>query len=197
MIEPLTLRAMRDELSTNEKLAATLKRKETGKGVPVTALFPKIATAGHGQPPPHQYEEMNKARLMQTLKDVPIVILGTAGGYAAGRTAAEYLLPHLIQSPQAQEQFRKALPTAAAIGGGLGSTLLAAQRHMLRERRDRAAREAQEREARGPVNTDAPQPQTPPNSPPPKTAGAPAPRIAQAKRTDPWREDSRNPPFML
>ncbi len=156
MIDVQTLRAMRDELGRSGKLKKAM-------GAPVTALFPKIATAGHG-PPPQQYEEMNKAKWMQTLKDVPIAVAGTAGGYALGRTASEYLLPHIFKSPESQELLKKYLPAASTAVGGLGSAMLVLQRHMLRERREQAARDAAAREARGPVNQEAPVAQTPPNT---------------------------------
>lgn len=189
-MDAVSLRAMQDELSGNEKLAAALKRLKKEKGLPVTALFPKLATAGHG-PPPHQYEEMNKAKWKQTLKDVPVAVLGTAAGYGLGRTASEYLLPHVFSTPQAQENLKKILPAAAAAVGGLSSFMLATQRRMLRDRREQAARDAMpEQGGTSYAETEQGQ-QTAPNSPPPKVAGAPAPAVAQARLNDPWRTDRR------
>lgn len=185
-MEAASLRAMHDELSKSEKLAAALSRLKKGKGVPVTALFPKIATAGHG-PPPHEYEEMNKAKWKQTLKDVPIALLGTAAGYGLGRTASEYLMPHVFASPQAQDNLKKILPAASAAAGGLGSFMLSMQRRMLRDRREQAGREAG-----GTSYAENEQvPQSTVNSVPPKTAGLPAPALAQARLNDPWRTDRR------
>lgn len=185
-MDVVSIRAMQDELSGNPKLAAALSRLKKEKGLPVTALFPKLATAGHG-PPPHQYEEMSKAKWKQTLKDLPVAVLGTAAGYGLGRTASEYLLPHLLSSPQSQETFKKVLPAAAAATGGLGSFMLAMQRRMLHDRREQAAREAG-----GTMTAEAEQePRTPANTPPPKVAGLPAPAVAQATLKDPWRTDRR------
>ncbi len=173
-IPSTSLRAMRDELQKMKK----------GRGVPITSLFLKVATEGHG-PPPHQYEEMNKAKWKQTLKDIPIAILGTGAGYGLGYTASEYLLPHIFKTEGAQAGFKKVLPAVSAAAGGLGSYMLAVQRRMLKERREEAARNA------------AQQPQQPQQPQEPKTAGMPAPAIARAKKSDPWREDNRNPPFLL
>lgn len=152
------------------------------------AELTKLATEGYGSPP-HQYEEMNKAKWKQVLKDLPVAILGTAGGYAIGRTGAEYLAPHIFNTPSSQDTLKKMLPAAVAATGGLGTYLLSAQRHKLRERRNAAA--TVDREAGGTMTAEREQePQTPANSPPPKLGGAPTPMI-QARRQDPWREDSR------
>lgn len=184
-----SLRAMRKEIEGLKKPPGR------PRGVPVMELF-KVATEGHGQPS-HQYEEMNKAKWKQTLKDLPIAVLGTAAGYGLGRTTSEYLLPHIFKTPGSHEVLKKALPAATAVAGGLGSYMLAVQRRMLQERREEAARNAA-REQGGTSYAETEQiPSTPVNSPPPKVAGAPAPAIARAKKTDPWREDTRNPPFLL
>lgn len=160
MTSPLTMRAMHAEVT-------------------------KLATEGYG-PAPHRYEQMDKSKWKQTLKDLPIAVLGTAAGYGLGRTASEYLLPHIFKSPEAQETLKKALPAASAAAGGLGSYLLAIQRRMLRDRRENASREAG-----GTVTAEREQvTQTPVNSSPPKLGGAPTP-VIQARRQDPWREDTR------
>lgn len=178
MIDLRTLHAMRGALSGNEKLSSTMRevaRKQSGSplaslfmGPPggqkkkPSSVFDKLATAGHG--PPQQYEEIDKARWMQTLKDVPIVVLGTGVGYGIGKTLSQYVLPHVFKTPEAQQTLKKYLPAATTAVGGLGSAMLAVQRHMLRERRDQAARKA--REGKGPINQDATVAQTPPGSAP-------------------------------
>ena len=160
MTTPIVMRAMHAELS-------------------------KLASEGYG-PTPHRYEEMDKAKWKQSLKDLPVAILGTAGGYALGRTLSEYALPHVFSTPSSQETLKKVLPAASAAAGGIGSYLLALQRGILKDRREQASREAG-----GTMTAEAEQPpQTPVNSPPPKLGGAPTPMV-QARRQDPWREDTR------
>lgn len=145
--DPHTIAAMRDELT-------------------------KLATEGHGPPPPHHYEEMSMPKWKQMAKDLPAAVLGTAVGYGVGRTTSEYLMPHVLSSPQARENASKFLPAAAAATGGLGTYLLTVQRGMMKKRRDEAERKAQT-----------------------KAAGAPVPAAANATRKDPWRTDTRYPNY--
>jgi hypothetical protein len=139
------------------------------------AELTKLGTEGHGSSP-HNYEEMDTAKWKQVLKDLPLAILGTAGGYAIGRTGAEYLAPHIFNTPASQEGLKKMLPAAVAATGGLGTYLLSMQRNKMKERRDAASREAS-----GTKNEQ---------ETPSKLSGAPTPMI-QARRQDPWREDTR------
>jgi len=167
MTTPLSLRAMHAELM-------------------------KLSTEGYGSSP-HTYEEMDKAKWKQVLKDLPLAVLGTAGGYALGRTGAEYLAPKIFNTPSSQEGLKRMLPAAVAATGGLGTYLLSVQRNKMKERRDTASLNDKkvDREAGGTMTAEREQePQTPVNSPPPKLGGAPTPMI-QARRQDPWREDSR------
>jgi hypothetical protein len=135
----------------------------------------KLATQGYG-PVPHEYEEMNKAKWKQTLKDVPVAVLGSAIGYGAGKTLAEYALPHLLSTPAGVAKAQKYLPATAAAAGGLSSYLLSVQRGMLKQRRLEADRKAKEEEAQQQ-----------------KTAGARVPSVANATYKDPWRTDRRYP----
>lgn len=150
----------------------------------------KLATAGVGQPPVHQYEEMNKKKWIQTAKDIPVAIAGGALGYGLGRTGAEYLVPKMFKSPEAQAALMKGLPWATAAAGGLGGYLMMAQQRMLQERREQAGKEQG-----GTVQAENEQPpQTTVNGPVPKLSGAIVPNVG-AKRTDPWRQDRRYPEF--
>lgn len=150
----------------------------------------KLATAGVGQPPVHQYEEMNKKKWIQTAKDFPVVIAGGALGYGLGHTGAQYLVPKMFKSPEAQQKLMRGLPWAAAAASGLGSYLAMVQQRMLQERREQAAKEPG-----GTVQAENEQPpQTTVNGPVPKTGGAIVPNVG-ARRTDPWRQDRRYPEF--
>lgn len=166
-MDDILFEAMQDELT--QKLAAPLRKAL--KGLPVTSIFPKLATAGYGAPP-HEYEQMTREKWKQTVKDLPVAIVGTGAGYALGRTAAEWVVPHVFSTPQSQQVLKNYLPAAAAVAGGAGSMLLSAQRRMLRERREAASK---------PITTDHS----------PKVAGSPAPAVAQAGLKDPWRTDHR------
>lgn len=185
------LGAARAHQKGESKSKGALKGALIGGAIPAGLIaaataVDKVATAGHG-PPPHQYEEMNKAKWKQTLKDLPVALLGTGVGYGLGRTASEYLVPHMFSSPQSQSTLKKLLPAAAAAGGGLSSFMLSMQRRALRDRREQAARESG-----GTMTAEAElTPTTVAGEVPPKTAGAPAPAVAQARLNDPWRTDRR------
>jgi len=155
----------------------------------------KLSTEGYGQPPPpHSYEEMTKAKWIQTAKDVPVVLAGSALGYGLGRTAGEYLVPKMFQSAEAQSKLKGALPWVAAGASGLGSYIALVQHRMLKERREAA--EAQALKEQGGTSTaesELPQ-QTPAGSPTPKMGGAKVPNVGPM-RTDPWRPDRRYPNY--
>lgn len=163
----------------------------------------KLATQGHGAPP-QEYEELNKPRLMQALKDVPIALLGTGLGYAAGRTGAEYLMPHIFQSPASHEMLKRNIGIASAATGGLGSYFLAQQHHKMKKRRDEAdaaatAAAAPKKPEMGGTEpiVEKRQEMSPSDAPPlSKFSGAIVPAVAQARRIDPWREDRRYPKFL-
>lgn len=160
------------------------------------AELEKLATEGHGAPPVHQYEELNKPRAMQALKDIPVALLGTGLGYGIGRTGAEYLLPQVFQSAGAQETLKKGLPLATAAAGGLGAYFLSQQQRLMQKRRDEADAASKKKELGGTAPIiDAAQQTTPANAPvPSKLGGAIVPAVG-ARRTDPWREDTRYPKF--
>lgn len=157
----------------------------------------KLATQGHG-PQPQEYEELNKPRLMQALKDVPAAILGTALGYGVGRTGAEYLTPHIFNTPEAHELLKRNIGVATAVTGGLGSYLLSQQYRLMKQRRDQADAASKKPEMGGTepivgkVETKAPE-NEPPTS---KFSSNIVPAVAQARRNDPWREDHRYPKFL-
>lgn len=157
----------------------------------------KLATQGHG-PPPQEYEELNKPRMMQALKDLPIAMLGTGLGYAAGRTGAEYLTPHIFNTPEAQEVLKRNIGVASAVTGGLGSYLLAQQYRLMKQRRDQADANSKKPEMGGTEPIVGKVEQKGPENEPPisKFSSNIVPAVAQARRIDPWREDRRYPKFL-
>lgn len=113
-MDAISLRAMQDELSGNEKLAAALARLKKGKGVPVTALFPKLAF---------------------TMRDVGVATagLGAAGG-ALGAARAH----------QKGESKAKGALKGALIGGSIPAGVLARMAgNGTRDQRQHRARLAQ------------------------------------------------------
>lgn len=157
----------------------------------------KLATQGYGQPPPpHEYEEMNRAKWIQTAKDIPVVLAGTALGYGLGRTGAEYLAPRIFTTPESQQRLIQAMPLVSAGASTLGSYLAMMQYRMLQQRREQAAKlEAAKQEAGGTSTAESELPQqTPVNAPAPKMAAAPEPAVGP-RRTDPWRTDRLFKPY--
>lgn len=98
----------------------------------------KIATEGIGQPP-HQYEEMNKKKWIQTAKDVPVALAGSMIGYGLGKTIAQYVMPKVITTPEAYTKLIKAIPPVTSALGGLGSYLGMVQHNHMRARREEAS----------------------------------------------------------
>ncbi len=144
----------------------------------------KLSTQGYGAPPPHDYEEMDHAKWIQTAKDVPVILAGGALGYGLSLTAAQYLAPKMVKSPEALAKVKSALPWVGAGASGLGAYLALQQQHQLHKRREAASAAAQ-----------PPPPAEPPKEAAPKQSSAIVPNVG-ARRTDPWREDRRYPKFL-
>lgn len=142
----------------------------------------KLSTQGYGAPPPpHDYEEMDHAKWVQTAKDVPVIIAGGALGYGLSKTTAEYLAPKMVKSPEALAKVKSILPWVGAGASGLGAYLALQQHHHLTKRREAASAAAR------------PAPVEPPKEAAPKQAGAIVPNVG-AGRLDPWRA-VRRPDF--
>lgn len=99
----------------------------------------KIATEGVGSPP-HQYEEMNKKKWIQTAKDVPVALAGSMIGYGLGLTISEYVMPKLIKTPESYSKLIKAIPPTTSAMGGLASYLGMVQHNHMRSRREEASK---------------------------------------------------------
>lgn len=133
----------------------------------------KLATQGVGAPPAvHDYEEMNKAKWLQTAKDLPVAIGGGMLGYGLGRAGAELLVPKMFpDNPAAQAALQKGLPWmmggASMIGGHLGTQ----QMRLLRQRREQASLEAAKKEMGGTSQAENEQPQQTTVNGPVGTAG--------------------------
>jgi hypothetical protein len=110
-----------------------------------------------------------------------VILGGGALGFGVTKTTAEYLLPHMVKSPEALAKFKLGLPWAGAGASALGAYLALQQHHHLKARREAAAAAA------------APPPEEPPKQAAPKQAGAIVPNVG-AQRGDPWRA-VRRPDF--
>lgn len=85
-----------------------------------------------------EHEEMTRARFKQTMKDLPIVIGGSALGYGLGRTLGDLGAKKLVKNEAGREQVRKWAPMVGSVLSSAGAYTLGQQRAIMAERRDAA-----------------------------------------------------------
>ncbi len=120
--------ALKPMIETGTLQRAADRLRPEGSALPSTGTFRirdelKSAAAGDDE------RKMTRAKWMQTLKDVPVVIGGTALGYGIGKTLTE------------RTKFKHA-PLMGALAGGAASMGMAAIQAELRRRREKAEAEA-------------------------------------------------------
>ena len=84
------------------------------------------------------HEEMSRRRFRQTLKDLPVVIGGSALGYGVGKTIGDSVAKRFVKTEAGRARVRGMAPMAASLLTSAGAYALGQQRAIMRERRDAA-----------------------------------------------------------
>lgn len=116
--------ALKPMIETGTLQRAADRLRPEGSAIPNSGTFrirDELKSAGD--------EHMTRAKWVQTLKDVPVIIGGTALGYGIGKTLTE------------RTKFKHA-PLLGALAGGAASVGMNAITAELRRRRERADAEA-------------------------------------------------------
>lgn len=89
-----------------------------------------------------RYEEMDGAKWLQTAKDLPVVVLGSALGYGIGKTFADEAGRRLAQRGGVPPEWVKYVPIGTQIASSIGGYAYGRSRRLMAERREEASRRA-------------------------------------------------------
>ena len=95
-----------------------------------------------------EFETMNPAKWKQTLKDVPVAVLGSALGYGVVRTGTELFLKHLRDqgiTRATSPRWARYLDLGVGTAGTVAAFTAAMQRNALKKRRLAASAAAETR----------------------------------------------------